>query len=52
MSFLATGNAMEALVDAVIPVLRGDSALSALLGGSTKVYTKVPEAQRTAHPYV
>lgn len=50
MTFLATGNAMEALVDAVIPVLRGDAPLAALVG--VKVYTKVPEAQRTAHPYV
>ena len=40
---------MEALLDAVVPALRGDAALSALVSG---VYTKVPQAQRTAHPYV
>ena len=50
--FLATGNAMEALIDAVIPALRGDSALAALLGGNGKVYTKVPQAARTTHPYI
>ena len=47
--FLTTGNAMEALTDAVIPALRGDATLSALVTG---VYTKVPQAQRTSHPYV
>ena len=49
MTFLATGNAMEALIDAAIPALRADAQLSALIAG---VYTKVPQAQRTAHPYV
>ena len=52
MPFLATGNAMEATLDAVIPVLRGDAQLVSLLGSSSKVYTKVPEAQRTTHPYI
>ena len=50
--FLTTGNAMEALVDAVLPVLKGDATLVALLSGSGAVYTKVPQAQRTAHPYI
>ena len=50
--FLATGNAMEALVDAVIPALKGDTALTALLSGTGAVYTKVPQAQRTNHPYI
>ena len=49
MSFLATGNVMEAVLDAVVQVLRADSALAALVSG---VYTKVPQAQRTSHPYV
>lgn len=49
MPFLATGNAMEALIDAVIPALRGDAQLSALVAG---VYTKVPQSQRTSHPYI
>ena len=51
MTFLATGNAMEAVIDAVIPLLRADAALTALIG-SGHVYTKVPEAQRTNHPYI
>lgn len=52
MAFLATGNAMEALVDAVIPALRADAALVALLSSAAAVYTKVPQAQRTNHPYI
>lgn len=49
MTFLATGNELEAVVDAVVPALKGDSALMALLTG---VYGHVPQAQRTSHPYV
>lgn len=49
MGVTVTGNAMEALIDAVIPVLRADATLSALVAG---VYTKVPQSQRTAHPYI
>ena len=49
MPFLATGNAMEALTDAVIPALRADALVASLVSG---VYAKVPQAQRTAHPYI
>src|SRR3990167_4233426 len=49
--FLATGNAQEAVVDAVVPLLKADAALVALLGGQ-KVYGHVPQSVRTTHPYV
>lgn len=47
--FLATGNAMEALIDAVIPALRGDAQLTALV---SRVVTKLPRGERVAHPYI
>ena len=47
--FLATGNELEAVMDAVVPALKGDSPLMALVTG---VYGHVPQAQRTSHPYV
>lgn len=49
MTFLATGNAMEALLDAVIPVLRADASVSSLVTG---VFPKLSQTQRTAHPYI
>ena len=47
--FLATGNAQEAVVDAVVAALKGDTALMALVTG---VYGHVPRAARASHPYV
>lgn len=47
--FLATGNAQEAVIDAVVAALKGDTALAALVTG---VYGVVPKAARTSHPYV
>lgn len=49
MSFLVTGNAQEAVIDAVVAALKGDTALMALVTG---VYGAVPRAARTNHPYV
>ena len=48
-TFLATGNELEAVVDAVVPALKGDSPLVALVTG---IYGHVPQAARTSHPYV
>ena len=47
--FLATGNAQEAVIDAVVPALKADSQLMALVTG---VYGHVPRAARASHPYV
>ena len=49
MPFLATGTAIEAFVDALIAYLRADATLVALVTG---IYGHVPEAARTAFPYV
>ena len=49
MTLVATGNAIEALVDAVKTHLDGDAELGALVTG---VYGFVPAASRQTHPYV
>lgn len=47
--FLATGNAAEAVMDAVLPALKADASLVALVTG---IYGHVPRAERANHPYV
>lgn len=49
MPFLATGNAVEALIDAVKARLDRDATLDGLVTG---VYGHVPRAARTAYPYI
>lgn len=49
MAYPVLGSPLTALVDAVKPVLDADTTLSGLVTG---VYGHVPEAARTAYPYV
>lgn len=49
MTFLVSGNACEALLEAVSQHLKADSTLDGL---TTGIYGEVPRAARNTHPYV